>query len=146
MAGDGGNDPHGGVERGICSRFTVRAHVRTKRHVLRQMLERRDGRSINMATVASSLKIVPSLAADPISEAAVVGLTKSLAADYTASNIRVNAICTGTVDSPRLHERWHITVDFEAARRAFIGRQPTGPSRGRERVLISPFIWLTQPI
>ncbi len=106
--------------------LNVRAQIRTIQAVLPQMLERRDGAIINMATVASSVKGVPNRAAYTISKAAVVGLTKSIAADYTTSNIRVNAICPGTVDSPSLHERWHATGDFEAAKKSFIARQPIG--------------------
>lgn len=106
--------------------LNVRAQVRTIRAVLPQMLERGDGSIINMATVASSVKGVPNRAAYSISKAAVIGLTKSIAADYTAKGIRVNAICPGTVDSPSLHERWAATGDFEAARKAFIARQPIG--------------------
>lgn len=106
--------------------LNVKAQVRTIRAVLPQMLERKDGAIINMATVASSIKSVPNRAAYTISKAAVVGLTKSLAGDYTTSNIRVNAICPGTVDSPSLHQRWAATGDVEAARKAFIARQPIG--------------------
>ncbi len=106
--------------------LNVRAQIRTIKAILPQMLERKDGAIINMATVASSVKGVPNRAAYTISKAAVVGLTKSIAADYTTSNIRVNAICPGTVDSPSLHERWTATGDFEAAKRAFIARQPIG--------------------
>ena len=106
--------------------LNVRAQIRTIRAVLPQMLERRDGAIINMATVASSVKGVPNRAAYSISKAAVVGLTKSVAADYVTSNIRVNAICPGTVESPSLHERWQATGDFEGARKAFIARQPIG--------------------
>lgn len=106
--------------------LNVKAQIRTVRAVLPQMLARKDGAIINMATVASSIKGVPDRAAYTISKAAVVGLTKSIAADYTTSNIRVNAICPGTVDSPSLHERWKVTGDFEAARKAFIARQPIG--------------------
>lgn len=106
--------------------LNVKAQIRTIQAVLPQMLERRDGTIINMATVASSVTGVPNRAAYTISKAAVVGLTKSIAADYTTSNIRVNAICPGTVDSPSLHERWHATGDFEAAQKAFIARQPIG--------------------
>lgn len=102
------------------------AQVRTIRAVLPQMLERRDGAIVNMATVASSVKGVPNRAAYSISKAAVIGLTKSIAADYTSSGIRVNAICPGTVESPSLHERWKATGDVEAARKAFIARQPIG--------------------
>lgn len=114
--------------------LNVKAQVRTIRHVLPQMLERRDGSIINMATVASSIKAVPNRAAYSISKAAVIGLTKSLAADYTASNIRVNAICPGTVESPSLHERWHATGNFEAAKQAFIARQPIGRIARAEEV------------
>lgn len=106
--------------------LNVWAQVRAIRAVLPQMLERADGCIINMATVASSVKGVPNRAAYAISKAAVVGLTKSIASDYTAKGIRVNAICPGTVDSPSLHERWKATGDFEAAKKAFIARQPIG--------------------
>jgi 2-keto-3-deoxy-L-fuconate dehydrogenase len=106
--------------------LNVKAQVRTIRAVLPQMLERRDGAIINMATVASSIKGVPNRAAYSISKAAVIGLTKSLAADFTSSNIRVNAICPGTVESPSLHARWEASGDFEGTRKAFIARQPIG--------------------
>ena len=106
--------------------LNVKAQIRTIKAVLPQMLERRDGAIVNMATVASSVKGVPNRAAYSISKAAVIGLTKSIASDYTTQGIRVNAICPGTVDSPSLHERWHATGDFEAAKKAFIARQPIG--------------------
>jgi 2-keto-3-deoxy-L-fuconate dehydrogenase len=106
--------------------LNLRAQIRTIRAILPQMLERKDGAIINMATVASSVTAVPNRAAYTISKAAVIGLTKSIAADYTTSNIRVNAICPGTVESPSLHERWHATGDFEGAKKAFIARQPIG--------------------
>lgn len=106
--------------------LNVKAQIRTIKAVLPQMLERQDGAIINMATVASSIKGVPNRAAYSISKAAVIGLTKSIASDYTTKGIRVNAICPGTVDSPSLHERWHATGDFEAAKAAFIARQPIG--------------------
>jgi 2-keto-3-deoxy-L-fuconate dehydrogenase len=106
--------------------LNLKAQVRTIRAVLPQMLERGDGAIVNMATVASSVKGVPNRFAYSASKAAVVGLTKSVAADYVTRGIRVNAICPGTVDSPSLHERWRATGDFEAARQAFIARQPIG--------------------
>jgi len=106
--------------------LNIKAQIRTIKAVLPQMLERKDGCIINMATVASSVKGVPNRAAYTISKAAVIGLTKSIAADYTTQGIRVNAIAPGTVDSPSLHERWHATGDFEAAKKAFIARQPIG--------------------
>jgi 2-keto-3-deoxy-L-fuconate dehydrogenase len=91
--------------------LNVWAQIRTIKAILPQMLERADGCIINMATVASSWKAVPNRAAYSISKAAVIGLTKSIAADYTAKGIRVNAIAPGTVDSPSLHERWKATGD-----------------------------------
>lgn len=106
--------------------LNFKAQVRTIRAVLPQMLERADGAIINMATVASSVKAVPNRFVYSASKAAVIGLTKSVAADYVTRGIRVNAICPGTVESPSLHERWHATGDFEAARQAFIARQPIG--------------------
>jgi 2-keto-3-deoxy-L-fuconate dehydrogenase len=106
--------------------LNIWAQVRTIKAVLPQMLERGDGSIINMSSVASSVKGVPNRAAYSISKAAVIGLTKSMAADYVSKGIRVNAIAPGTVDSPSLHDRWAATGDVEAARRAFIARQPNG--------------------
>jgi 2-keto-3-deoxy-L-fuconate dehydrogenase len=60
------------------------------------------------------------------SKAAVIGLTKSVAADFVAQGIRCNAICPGTVESPSLQQRLEATGDADAARRAFIARQPMG--------------------
>jgi 2-keto-3-deoxy-L-fuconate dehydrogenase len=106
--------------------LNVKAQVRTIKAILPQMLERGDGAIVNMSTVASSVKGVPNRAAYSISKAAVIGLTKSVAADYVTKGIRINAICPGTVDSPSLHERWQATGDFEGAKKAFIARQPIG--------------------
>lgn len=106
--------------------LNVWAQIRTIKAILPQMLERGDGAIVNMSTVASSVKGVPNRAAYSISKAAVIGLTKSVAADYVTKGIRINAICPGTVDSPSLHERWTATGDFEGARAAFIARQPIG--------------------
>jgi 2-keto-3-deoxy-L-fuconate dehydrogenase len=106
--------------------LNVRAMVRTIRAVLPAMLERRDGAIINMASVASSMKGVPNRAAYTITKAAVVGLTKSVAADYVAQGIRCNCICPGTVESPSLQDRLKAQGDYETARAAFIARQPIG--------------------
>ena len=106
--------------------LNVWAQVHTIKAILPQMIERGDGAIVNMATVASSVKGVPNRAAYSISKAAVIGLTKSVAADYVAKGIRVNAICPGTVESPSLHERWAATGNVEEARKAFIARQPIG--------------------
>ena len=106
--------------------LNVRAMVRTIRAVLPAMLEKKDGAIINMASVASSMKGVPNRAAYTITKAAVVGLTKSVAADYVAQGIRCNCICPGTVESPSLQDRLRAQGDYETARAAFIARQPIG--------------------
>lgn len=106
--------------------LNVKAMVRTIRAVLPGMLERRDGAIINMASVAGSIKGVPNRFAYGVTNAAVIGLTKSVAADYVTQGIRCNAICPGTVESPSLQERLRATGDYEKARSEFIARQPMG--------------------
>ncbi|WP_306026891.1 SDR family oxidoreductase [Stappia sp. MMSF_3263] len=107
--------------------LNVRSMVRTIRAVLPGMLERGDGAIINMASVASSMKGVPNRCAYTLTKAAVIGLTKSVAADYVGQGIRCNAICPGTVESPSLADRMRaLGGDLEAARAAFIARQPIG--------------------
>lgn len=106
--------------------LNVKAMIRTIRAVLPGMMERRDGAIINMSSVASSIKGVPNRFAYGVSKAAVIGLTKAVAADYVGHNIRCNAICPGTVESPSLQERLRAQGDYEAARAAFIARQPIG--------------------
>ncbi len=106
--------------------LNVRSMVRTIRAVLPGMLERGDGAIINMASVASSLKGVPNRFVYSLTKAAVIGLTKSVAADYVTRGIRCNAICPGTVESPSLDERLRATGDYDAAMKAFVSRQPMG--------------------
>ncbi|MEL6060625.1 MULTISPECIES: SDR family oxidoreductase [unclassified Methylobacterium] len=106
--------------------LNVKAMIRTIRAVLPGMVERRDGAIINMASVASSVKGVPNRFAYGVTKAAVIGLTKAVAADYVADNIRCNAICPGTVESPSLQERIRAQGDYEQTRAAFIARQPIG--------------------
>lgn len=106
--------------------LNVKALVRTTRVVLPAMLEHGDGCIINMSSVASSVKGVPNRFAYTTTKAAVIGLTKSVAADYVAKGIRCNAICPGTVESPSLQERLSAQGDYQAARAAFIARQPIG--------------------
>jgi len=98
----------------------------TIRAALPGMLERGDGAIINMASVASSIKDVPNRCACGVTKAAVIGLTKSVAADYVGRGIRCNAICPGTVESPSLQDRLRAQGDCDAARAAFISRQPIG--------------------
>jgi 2-keto-3-deoxy-L-fuconate dehydrogenase len=106
--------------------LNVKAMIRTIRAVLPGMVERRDGAIINMSSVASSVKGVPNRFAYGVTKAAVIGLTKAVAADYVAQNIRCNAICPGTVESPSLQERIRAQGDYEQTRAAFIARQPIG--------------------
>lgn len=106
--------------------LNVRSMIRTIRAVLPGMLERGDGAIVNVASVAGSVKGVPNRFAYGVSKAAVVGLTKAVAADYVARGIRCNCICPGTVESPSLDERLRAQGDYEAARKAFIARQPIG--------------------
>ncbi|ODC04419.1 NAD(P)-dependent oxidoreductase [Terasakiispira papahanaumokuakeensis] len=95
------------------------------------MLARSQGSLINMASVASSLKGVPNRLAYGASKAAVIGLTKAVAADYVAQGIRCNAICPGTVESPSLHQRIQLQAQqegraFDEVFQAFVARQPMG--------------------
>jgi len=106
--------------------LNVRAMVRTIRAVLPQMLERGDGAIVNMASVAGSVKGVPNRFAYGVTKAAVIGLTKAVAADYVGKGIRCNCICPGTVESPSLGDRMRAQGDYDAARAAFIARQPMG--------------------
>jgi 2-keto-3-deoxy-L-fuconate dehydrogenase len=106
--------------------LNVRSMIRTIRAVLPGMLERKDGSIVNIASVASSIKGVPNRFAYGVSKAAVIGLTKSVAADYVTQGIRINAICPGTVESPSLQERMRAQGDYDTARAAFIARQPMG--------------------
>jgi 2-keto-3-deoxy-L-fuconate dehydrogenase len=106
--------------------LNVRAMVRTIRAVLPGMIERGGGAIINMSSVASSVKGVPNRFAYGTTKAAVIGLTKSVAADYILQGIRCNAICPGTVESPSLDQRMRAQGDYQTARRAFIARQPMG--------------------
>ena len=90
------------------------------------MLERGEGNIINMASIASSSKGFPNRLTYSVTKGAVIGLTKSVAADYMTRGIRCNCISPGTVDSPSLQDRIRATGDYEAGRAAFIARQPMG--------------------
>ncbi len=106
--------------------LNVKAMIRTIRAVLPGMLERKDGAIVNMSSVASSIKGVPNRFAYGVTKAAVIGLTKSVAADYVTQGIRCNCICPGTVESPSLQDRMRAQGDYDTARAAFIARQPMG--------------------
>lgn len=84
------------------------------------------GSIVCMSSVASSLKGIPNRLAYSASKAAVLGLMKSMAADYVGQGIRVNALCPGTVESPSLHARIDGAPDPKAALASFVARQPVG--------------------
>jgi len=106
--------------------LNVKSMFRTIAAFLPGMLAKSSGFIINMSSVASSIKGVPSRFAYTSTKAAVIGLTKSVAADYVGKGIRCNAICPGTVQSPSLEDRLRALGDYEKARAAFIARQPIG--------------------
>jgi len=106
--------------------LNVKAMVRTIRAVLPGMLERKDGCIINMASVVSSVKGAVSRFVYGTTKAAVIGLTKSVAADFVTRGIRCNAICPGTVETPSLEDRLRSQGDYDKARAAFVARQPVG--------------------
>jgi 2-keto-3-deoxy-L-fuconate dehydrogenase len=106
--------------------LNVKAMYHTIRAFLPGMLARGSGSIINMSSVASSVKGVPNRFAYGATKAAVIGLTKAVAADYVAQGVRCNAICPGTVETPSLHKRLVETGDYDAAMRTFVARQPMG--------------------
>lgn len=111
--------------------INVTAMYRMIRAVLPGMLARGGGSVINMSSVVSSVKGVPNRFAYAASKAAVVGLTKAVAADFIGQGIRCNAICPGTVESPSLRQRIAAQalqqgVDEAQVYQQFLGRQPMG--------------------
>ena len=106
--------------------LNVKAMYRLIRLTLPEMLDNGCGSIINMSSVASSIKGVPNRFAYCASKAAVIGMTKAVAADYVTRGIRCNAICPGTVDSPSMHGRLRATGNYEQALKDFIARQPMG--------------------
>ena len=106
--------------------LNVKAMYRLIRLTLPAMLEKGGGSIINMSSVASSLKGVPNRFVYCASKAAVIGMTKAIAADFVTQGVRCNAICPGTVDSPSLHDRLRATGDYEKALSDFVARQPMG--------------------
>ena len=110
--------------------LNVKSMFRTLSAFLPAMLAAGSGSIINMASVASSVKGVPNRFIYGASKAAVVGLTKSVAADFAVQGIRCNCICPGTVQSPSLDDRIAANAaaagSLDAARAAFVARQPLG--------------------
>jgi len=106
--------------------LNVKANYRVTRAVLPAMLANGGGSIVNIASVAGSIIAAPNRFVYGATKAAVIGMTKSIAADYIGQGIRCNAICPATVESPSLQARMEASGDAEAARRAFVARQPMG--------------------
>jgi 2-keto-3-deoxy-L-fuconate dehydrogenase len=106
--------------------LNVRAQLWLIQAALPGMLAARQGSIINMASVCSSVRGLPSRCVYGTTKAAVIGLTKSVAADYILQGIRCNAVLPGTVDTPSLAGRINSYADPVAARQAFVARQPMG--------------------
>lgn len=111
--------------------LNVHAMHHAIRAYLPAMLERGGGSIVNMSSIASSVKGIPNRYAYGASKAAVIGLTKAVAADFAGRNVRCNCICPGTVETPSLRQR--VTeqavaqgVSVDEADAAFVARQPMG--------------------
>ncbi len=111
--------------------LNVKSMYRTIRAFLPGMLQTGKGSVINMASAASSIKGAPNRVVYSASKAAVLGLTRALAADYVAKGVRFNAICPGTIESPSLGQRIQAVShdtgkSIDEARNMFVSRQPMG--------------------
>jgi len=106
--------------------LNVRSQFWMIQAILPKMLAKKGGSIINMASVCSSIKGLPNRFIYGTTKAAVIGLTKSVAADFVGQGIRCNAICPGTVDTPSLQDRINANADPVEARKNFIARQPLG--------------------
>jgi len=115
--------------------INVRAMYKTIKAALPKMLENGGGSIVNMASVCSSLRGLPNRFAYGASKAAVVGLTKQVAADFVARGIRCNCIAPGTVETPSLHDRMRQLGDVEQARKMFVSRQPMGRIATAEEII-----------
>jgi 2-keto-3-deoxy-L-fuconate dehydrogenase len=110
--------------------LNARSHFRTIRAFAPGMIAKGGGSIVNIASVAGSIKGIPSRAVYGASKAAVIGLTKAVAADFVKLGVRCNCICPGTVQSPSLDDRIAanaaVAGSVEAARAAFVARQAMG--------------------
>ncbi|WP_430474356.1 SDR family oxidoreductase [Thalassospira lucentensis] len=110
--------------------FSFELNVRSLFHMMKTflpgMLDQGAGSIVNIASVAGSISGVPNRFIYGATKAAVIGMTKSVAADFVAKGIRCNVICPGTIDSPSLQDRMRAQGNYEEARAAFVARQPMG--------------------
>ena len=111
---------------GFSIELNVLAMYRMMRAFLPGMIEAGRGSIVNVASIAGSIIAAPSRFTYGATKAAVVGMTKSVAADFVTTGVRCNCICPGTVDSPSLDERLRAQGDYETMRAAFASRQPMG--------------------
>jgi 2-keto-3-deoxy-L-fuconate dehydrogenase len=119
----------------------VRSMFLTARAFLPRMLANGKGSIINMSSIASSIRGLPNRCVYGASKAAVIGLTKSIAADYVKQGIRCNAVCPGTIDTPSLAARINALPDPVQARKDFTARQPMGRLGGVDD-MVPLFIYL----
>ncbi len=126
-------------------RFSMTLNVDSMYRMIRAflpgMIERGGGSVINMSSVASSIRGLPDRFVYGTTKAAVIGLTKSVAADYIRDGIRCNCICPGTVETPSLEDRIAAFDDPVQARKDFIARQPLG-RLGTAGEIASLAVWL----
>ncbi len=115
--------------------INVRSMYRTIKAALPRMVANGGGSIINMASVCSSVKGLPNRFIYGTTKAAVIGLTKSVAADFVTKGIRCNAIGPGTVETPSLHDRMRQLGDMDEARRMFVARQPMGRLANPEEII-----------
>ncbi len=106
--------------------LNVRSQFRLMKAFLPGMLRNGSGSIINVASVASSITGAPNRFIYGATKAAVIGMTKAVAADFIKQGIRCNAICPGTIESPSLEGRMRENGDYDAVRQAFVDRQPMG--------------------
>jgi len=114
--------------------LNVRSMFYTIKAFLPGMLEQGGGSIVNIASIAGSVKGIPNRFVYGATKAAVIGLTKSVAADFVRKGIRCNAVCPGTVDTPSLGDRINAFSDPEQARKDFIARQPMGRLGNAEEI------------
>ena len=121
--------------------LNVKSMYLTCRAFLPDMLRAGNGSIINMSSAVSSIKGAPNRFVYGTTKAAVIGLTKAIAADFIRSGIRCNAICPGTVQSPSLEDRIAAQGNVEKARSEFVARQPMG-RLGRPEEIASLAVYL----
>lgn len=106
--------------------LNAKAMFQVTKAALPGMLDKKAGSIVNIASIVSSEKGAPRRFAYGASKAAIIGMTKAIAADFVQDGIRCNAICPGTVESPSLKQRLEATGDYDKAHAAFTARQPMG--------------------